>query len=165
MAPLSFAFMSYHWQLKLIKREVKQQLIQETNKEDLVTLSFDIRSHEFKKLHWEHDHEFEYQEKMFDIVAADTLGHTVYYLCFPDKQETALNLAFKKKLEDRYANDLPSKNRANQLLSLIFGLYFVANDELDRNYVDYITQQYVRYNQTFHSISLDFPSPPPKFFI
>jgi hypothetical protein len=165
MAPLSFAFMSYRFQLKLIKREVKQQLIQETNRTDLVALSFDIYSPEFKGLRWEHDREFEFNEKMYDIVDADTSGHIIHFLCFPDKQETALNQLFNKKLEDRYANDQPAKNRANQMLALIYGLYFLEIEIDDQNYTNYITQQYACYEQNYQTVSLELPSPPPKFFI
>ena len=165
MAPISFAFLSYHVQLKLIKREVKQQLIQETNKEDLVSLSFDMNSELFKSLHWEHDREFEFNQKMFDIVEVDTIGDTIHYLCFPDKQETALNLAFNKKLEDRYANDTPSKNRAHQMHSLIYGLYFIPQELDNQNYTAYTSCQYAAYHFSYQSIGLDLTAPPPQDFI
>lgn len=164
MAPLSFAFLSYHLQLKIIKHSVKEALIAETAKSEFVAFSFDLRSPEFQKLRWEHGREFELDDKMYDIVEADTLGHIVHYLCFPDKQETALNFNFKKKLEDRYAKDQNSKNRANHMLSMIYGLYFVQNEEEQVIYTFLSMLRYAAYQKNITSLSFDFPTPPPQLF-
>jgi hypothetical protein len=164
MAPISFAFLSYHIQLKLIKREVKQQLIQATDRSDLVAFTFNLNSTDFKSLRWEHDREFELNHKMFDIVEADTIGNIVHYLCFPDKQETALNLVFNKKLANRYAKDQFAKNRANQMLSLIYGIYFIPFQEEHEANISFITKKYGAYSKIFIAVSLDFPAPPPKLF-
>lgn len=162
MAPLSFAFVSYHWQLKMIKREVKEQLIQETPQSAFVEFSFRLGDSNFKSLRWEHEHEFEYDHKMFDIVEADTLGQLVHYLCFPDKQETALNALFKQKLKERYSQDRPAQNKANQILSFIYGLYFV-NDSLEKVFNPLSKQQqFAAYLKLDTQVCLDELSPPPQ---
>ena len=165
MAPLSFAFLSYRVQLKLVKREVKQQLIQETDQADLVAFSFDLHSNEFKGITWEHGHEFELKGKMYDIVEADTVGNEVHYLCFPDKQETALNLAFKEKLKNRYAQDGAVRNRGNQMLLLIYGLYFIPFQQDNQNYTLITNRRYAAYRFNYQSIGLDLASPPPQKLI
>jgi len=164
VAPLSVSFFSYKMQLKKIKKEVKWKLINDTPKDELVYFEFNLESEEFKKLRWEHDHEFEMNHKMFDIVAADTLGDKVKYLCFPDKQETALNAAFKNQLEDRYASDKPLKNRTTLMASLMMSLYFYEIESKPRC-IDTFTKQKKYFIQSkYTSIQLEIESPPPQFF-
>lgn len=162
--PVSFSFLSYHLQLKKVKREVKWMLINNTPKDELVYFEFDMDSEQFKSLRWEHDHEFEMDFKMFDIVEADTVGRNVTYLCFPDKQETALNAQFRNQLNDRYANDNPIKNRANQINLLMLSL-FIYNDEKPQK-VDVILSEIAHFykNEIYKSIKLSIDSPPPQFF-
>jgi hypothetical protein len=43
------------------------------------------------KLRWEDPGEFEYDGQMYDVVETWTVGGTVYYRCFWDREETRLN--------------------------------------------------------------------------
>lgn len=161
--PMYYAYVGYHLELKKIKREVKNKLIFDTPREELVTLKFELGGNEFKSLDWKHSSEFEFQGKMFDIVEADTIGHFIQYLCFPDKQETALNQEFDDLLNERYANDQPSNNRQKLVNNFIKSL-FVQDEEIE---TFFIAQNSIEYNQYFKEVipseyikALD---PPPQF--
>lgn len=121
--PVLLGFMTYKFQLKKIKKQVKQELIANTSKAELVAFEFDINSKTFKSLNWKHSREFEFNNKMFDIVEADTLENVIHYLCFPDKQETELNAKFKALLNARYASDIPLSNKQNLLANFIKSLF------------------------------------------
>ena len=164
VAPLSVSFFSYKIQLKKIKKEVKMTLINNTPKNDLVFFEFDMKSLEFQNLYWHHSREFEMDLKMFDIVEADTIGDIVQYLCFPDKQETELNAAFKSQLEDRYASDKPIKNRTTLMASLMMSLYFQDYIEKPKVIATFTKQKKYFIESKYTSISLEIDSPPPQFF-
>ena len=121
--PVGVSFLTYHYQLKAIKREVKQELIGQTPRHELVNFSFNTKDASFQNLYWHHSQEFELDGKMFDIVEGDTIGDVVHYLCFPDKQETALNHKFKTQLYDRYAHDAGKQNRSNQICAIFLSLF------------------------------------------
>ena len=89
---------------------------------ELVHFQFDMNDAAFQKLEWEHSREFEYNHKMYDIVKADTVGNLVTYICFPDKQETALNAKFRKHLNDFYANNADQENSNKRLNNFIYYL-------------------------------------------
>ena len=164
VAPLSVSFFSYKMQLKKIKKEVKWKLINDTPKDELVYFEFNMNSEEFKKLRWEHKHEFEMDHKMFDIVEADTIGNLVKYLCFPDKQETELNAVFKNQLQERYAKDKPIKNRTTLMASLMMSLYFQDHIEKPKVVTTFNKQKKYFIQSKYTSISLEIDSPPPQFF-
>ena len=71
---------------------------------------------------------------MFDIVEADTLKGYVNYLCFPDKQETALNEEFNDLLNERYASDRPSNNKQKLLSNFVKSL-FIEDEKIESNFV------------------------------
>lgn len=132
--PMYYAYVGYHVELKKIKKEVKHQLISNTLKDDLVAFRFNMESESFKSLHWKHSREFQYKGKMFDIVEADTLKGYVNYLCFPDKQETALNEEFNDLLNERYASDRPSNNKQKLLSNFVKSL-FIEDEKIESNFV------------------------------
>jgi hypothetical protein len=54
-----------------------------------VLLKFSI-SEIHRAVRWEHAHEFEYQEEMYDIISTEYHGDTVIYRCYHDLKETQL---------------------------------------------------------------------------
>lgn len=164
-SPIMLGFMSYNLQLRAIKKKVKKELIFNTPKDELVSFSFDLTSSEFKSLRWVHSQEFELDKKMFDIVEADTIGNIVNYLCFPDRQETALNFKFKKMLDERYADNVPFKNNQKLISIFIKSLFVPENSfneihffvELDKNYLAFLEKK--------ESVFLENNTPPPEFIV
>lgn len=160
--PMYYAYVGYHVELKKIKKEVKNKLIFNTPKDELVTFKFEIEGAVFKSLDWKHSREFEYLGKMFDIVEADTVAGFVHYLCFPDKQETALNKEFKGLLNERYANDKSSNNKQMLLSNFVKSLFV----EDKKEEVFFVLENKKMYNQYFTEIIpseyINSKSPPPQ---
>lgn len=162
-SPMLVGFLTYKFQVKKIKKQVKQELIANTAKTDLVSFEFDIKSETFQNLSWKHSREFELDKKMFDIVEADTIGNTIYYLCFPDKQETELNAKFSALLKARYDNDEPLNNNQNLLANFIKSLY--VEDLVSFEFIneEILKSQYNLYHCFYNSRAKEIISPPPQF--
>lgn len=162
-SPIFIAFLSYNIQLKKIKFQVKHELIYNTPKSDLVAFTFKYDSEDFKNLDWKHKREFEYNGLMFDIVEADSMENEVYYLCFPDKQETALNHEFKDLLNQRYADD-DSSNKNQRLISNFIRSLFVPEFTEENSFIStFYLKHNDYYSQILHQVYLERLSPPPQF--
>lgn len=161
--PVSLSFLLYYQQLRAIKKEVKQELIANTPKSDLVIFSFLMQDEDFQNLRWHDGHEFEWNNKMFDLVAADTLGSMVYYTCFPDKQETALNAKFKIQLQDRYTKDRGKKNKSVQICAMFLSL-FSQNHSTELPSLTYTFSNTLHISKTTYTEPfLQNLGPPPEF--
>lgn len=162
-SPIFIAFLSYNIQLKKIKFQVKHELIFNTPKSELVEFSFKYDSEDFKNLDWKHNREFEHNGLMFDIVEADSMENEVYYLCFPDKQETALNHEFKNLLNQRYAAD-DSSNKNQRLISNFIRSLFVPEIKQENVFdFEFTLKHQDYYSQILHQVYLERLSPPPQF--
>lgn len=162
MPSLLFIF-SYSVQQKRIKKEVKKMMIAGIPMEDLVHFQFEIGSSTFMELKWEHSKEFEYQHKMFDIVKADTIGNMVYYVCFPDKQETALNLMFRKQLADYYNHNSEQQNKRAKIQNFISGFYLSKLQEVSLGFPSLLIFK-IKYTQILNALySEAYKGPPPQF--
>ncbi|MEZ4929349.1 MAG: hypothetical protein R2777_04990 [Chitinophagales bacterium] len=162
MPSLLFIF-SYNIQQKKIKREVKKMMIAGIPLKELVHFQFDMNDAAFQKLEWEHSREFEYNHKMYDIVKADTVGNLVTYICFPDKQETALNAKFRKHLNDFYANNADQENSNKRLNNFINGFYCSHISFIYQCYPNIHLEKIGFYAQKLSLVYLDIEGPPPRF--
>lgn len=83
-----------HLQKRQIRKEVKTKLLAATSSDELVHL-FVPKNQIQSVLIWEHDHEFEYQGEMYDVVETIEHKEAIEYVCWWDHEETAIN----KKLQ------------------------------------------------------------------
>ncbi|MFZ2055368.1 MAG: hypothetical protein WAU81_14365 [Candidatus Aminicenantales bacterium] len=74
----------------MVKKEVKKYIVQGIENDNLVVLRFSKEETE-TLLQWENSREFEYNGQMYDVVQTWTVGDTVYYRCWWDREETKLN--------------------------------------------------------------------------
>lgn len=74
----------------IVKKEVDRHIVAGIEASDLVLLKFSREEAE-TLLRWEHAREFEYDGQMYDVVETWAHGDTVYYRCWWDREETALN--------------------------------------------------------------------------
>lgn len=155
---------TYSWltyKKTLIKKEVKKQLIMGIEKDNLVKLGFRLDEVN-SKVRWEHSKEFEFQGQMFDIVTKEVVADSIYYLCWPDHEETVLNNKLYKLASDNFSNDKESKDRQKRLSDFSFNLFPPASSE---NQFSPINTQYLSmlYNINYLSIYTKPKSPPPRF--
>lgn len=74
----------------IVKKAVDHHIVAGIEASDLVLLEFSREETE-TLLRWEHAREFEYDGQMYDVVETWAVGGTVYYRCWWDREETALN--------------------------------------------------------------------------
>ena len=73
-----------------IRKTIRENLIHNLTDSDLVVLTF-TKANAQKELHWEHQDEFEYRGKMYDVVRYKEEGNLIHYWCWPDEPESNLN--------------------------------------------------------------------------
>lgn len=73
-----------------VKKAVDRHIVAGIEAGDLVLLEFS-RAETETLLRWEHAREFEYDGQMYDVVETWAVGDTVFYRCWWDREETALN--------------------------------------------------------------------------
>ncbi len=108
---------TYSWlsfKKAVIKKEVKRELIKTVDHGSLIQLGFKVNEVD-DKLKWEHPGEFEYNGQMFDIVSKSEKKDSVYYLCWPDHDETALNKKLEKLVSENFSNDKESNQKEKRL--------------------------------------------------
>lgn len=159
--PLWISHTWLHYRKAEIRREVQQRIEEECEQGELVLLSF-TRNEAGSLLRWEHDHEFCYQGEMYDVVEKTTRGDSVFYRCWWDKKETAVNKKLDRLAGNTYGKDPQHHHAQMRLLSFLQWPYceFIdsrnqeppAGERLPgRDHADY-----------YHSVQLAPPDPPPR---
>ena len=74
----------------IVKKAVDRHIVAGVEESDLVLLEFS-REETGTLLRWEHAREFEYDGQMYDVVETWAVGDTVFFRCWWDREETALN--------------------------------------------------------------------------
>ena len=116
---------TYIWlshQKKLVKKEVKGQLEAGMDKEKLILLKF-TREEAKHNLKWEHSREFEYNDRMYDVVKMEEKGDKVYYYCWADEEETELNNRIRRLIARKLGNDTQKKENDSRLADFCKSLF------------------------------------------
>lgn len=103
LAPALVSISSLQIRIYQVKKEVKILLINQLPSSDLIQFTFDKVL--AAQLEWEDDLEFKYEGKMYDVIAADTVGEMIHYTCWPDHEETVLNQLLTKSVIDYLAGN------------------------------------------------------------
>lgn len=130
---------------------------------DLVHFYFDLASNNFLSLKWKHSKEFEYKGNMFDIVKADTVKNIAHYICFPDKQETALNKMFVKQLNDYFAGNKEHEKRQVSIQHFVCSFYCSNFNTLHYGFPNKQTINIVTHFLFISQFELNYTAPPPKY--
>ncbi|MGB0430677.1 MAG: hypothetical protein ACPGLV_09405, partial [Bacteroidia bacterium] len=110
-------------QKAIIKHCVKKQLISQAKPSALVTIVVN-KDWAHKKLDWEHDKEFEYKGRMYDVISSKTIGDSIYYTCFKDDEETAINQEIKHLVFAYFDQNPIKKSQHKKLIQYYKTLYF-----------------------------------------
>ncbi len=155
-----YAFLQF--EKSTIRREFKHKMVAEINEDELVLLKF-TKQETQTKLRWEHSKEFEYNGQMYDIVSKKVKGDSIFYRCWWDFEETALNKKLTKMVAFALNNDEDSRDAQQNLYNYLWSffcsdiLYWQPNPS-GYNYIVYNNN----YLKVFNSIRLLPPTPPPK---
>ncbi len=162
-APVATIFLYLQYEKTVVRREVKWKMIAGLDQEELVLLKFSIEQTE-TELRWEHSKEFEYKGQMYDIVSKVIIGDSIFYRCWWDHEETALNQ--KLKILVAKASDL-DKNKHDAHLNLHVYLFsFFYTEILDWQFIPsqkvLVVYQDFIHAKHFTSLRISPPTPPPK---
>lgn len=145
-----------------IKHEVQRQIDDGIDQSKLVLLKFTKEEIQIK-LRWEHEREFEYNDKMYDVIRSESKGDKVYYWCWYDHKETMLNRQLDEiatqtaetNAKNKEEQALPAPNQETLYCIVFFNFNFSLGESLKppAGFFDHLYPQI--YTQP--------PTPPPQF--
>ncbi len=127
-APLLSGYVAWKLQQRACRKAVKTMLIEGISDHELVLLVFH-RDEAEHKLRFEEEHEFEYEGQMYDIVKSRQLNDSLYFWCWPDAKETALNKHFEEQWQMAWGSSAQRRKTETTLQSWI-GLRYVLPESL-----------------------------------
>jgi len=161
LVPFLGTYSWLHYQKRTIRKSIKHKIMDGLDKDQLVLLKFK-KSEAIKQLEWEHSKEFEYKDEMYDVVDFKSIGDSVYYWCWWDSQETALNKQLNTLLADALGGNERRKNTEDTLISFFKFLYYSSvSDWNDEPIGDFIKHYEIVLSKDY-SITLASTSPPPE---
>lgn len=162
LVPFTGTYLWFQYQKKLIRKEVKEKIINSIDRQALVILKF-TKAEITKKLKWEHSKEFEYKDQMYDIVETKTEGDTITYWCWPDHKETKLNKKLKILITKALGNNQQNKENQKRCQNFYKSLYHPGLSDFDGMFLlprDNKIQIY--FSSVLSNIYLSPPVPPPE---
>lgn len=143
---------------KMVRRQVKHQIIAGIDKSELVLLSF--TKEEAEELNWKHSKEFEYNGSMYDIVEADT-SNNIDYWCWWDYKETKLNKQLYKLLADYLGSDTKNKETKTRFANFYNSLFCSDINLWESINIELQNDSTFTYSFTYTSLHINPPTPPP----
>lgn len=106
----------------IVKKAVKANLLSGEKEKELVWLKFS-KEEVHTKLRWEHDHEFEYQGQMYDLVEVHQQTDSVSYLCWWDHAESGLNQKLESLISHFMGKDPENSSQQERLFEFYKSLF------------------------------------------
>ena len=116
------------YQKHVIRKEIKQTIINGIDKEELTLLKFASSDLPFM-IKYFGAKEFAHKGEMYDIVQQASVGDTMYFWCWWDHEETALNQKLDNLLVQCLSNEPIQSNTQVQLEKFFKGLYCTSVQE------------------------------------
>ena len=160
IAPITGTYIWLRNEVKLIKKEVKQQMIAGLDDRELIILKFKI-SNTKSNLKWKHSKEFEYEGEMYDVVKSIVKGDTILYTCWWDNKETKLNKQLAHLIGDIIGNNPQNKENQKRLVSFYQKLFHENTFSFIEFYQINKSNSYYWFNNTIYSLNTPAPSVPP----
>ena len=131
---------------------------------ELVLLKFSKEEAE-KQLRWEHSKEFEYEGQMYDVVSKEIKGDTIYYRCWWDHEETALNKKLQELVAQTFDKDKDKQRTQKQLTNYFQSFFCSTLFEWQATVPEDLVEIYqtIVYEDNFSTIRLSPPTPPPQY--
>lgn len=160
-APLTTTFVILQFQKYYVRRDVKRKIIAGMDKKELVLLKFTRREKE--QLDWVHSREFEYKGRMYDVVEKVEEGDTIFYRCWEDIKETALNQKLEKLAASALGENPLNQENQKQLQTFFKSLYFAAFTTSEFPTTENITDISLFRAKIYQSLEYSPAVPPPEF--
>lgn len=145
----------------LVEKKVEKILQEEIGEGDLVLLKFTPEQSAYL-LTWEHPGEFEFGGEMYDVYEIRNMGDTIYYHCWWDREETALNHQMEEMSRMALPGEVPMA-KAHLRLTVFISVPFLAGPLFQcpekYQFSSGISMEGV---DQYQSIYLSPPHPPPR---
>lgn len=122
VAPLLIPYCWLQYEKSIAQDEAERLIVEGIDNNDLVLIKF-TKEESLTEVRWKHEGEFEYNQKMFDIVDRQIIGDTIYYSCWWDKEETIIMLQLAELGSKIFDYDPLKKEKQERLVSFFFPLY------------------------------------------
>jgi hypothetical protein len=130
LSPAALSWLGTALQKHAIKEGVEARLRQGMEAADLTVLAFS-KKEAAQVLEWEHEREFEYQGEMYDVVQTESRGDSLFYTCFHDHAETALNRQLDQWLAQWLRHSPAQQQQGERLLCFFRSLFFMPTATLN----------------------------------
>ncbi len=138
-------FIDLHWQ----RSQMHQQMYTDQIPTQFLTiLSFDQQAQRQNGLQWQHEKEFKYEGKLYDVLKVVKEGSLIHYYCVWDKQEEALHEALQLQI----ASQIPLSQESRIALNQVFDKTWVAAQAI-----------LFRTTPDFHQMSAKYSEPSPTW--
>lgn len=144
-----------------IRKTIRENLIHNLTDSDLVVLTF-TKANAQKELHWEHQDEFEYRGKMYDVVRYKEEGNLIHYWCWPDEPESNLNQKLIS-VTAKLLNQAPEpKHQGEKLVVFFKALFFEKESQVNLYPPIIISTILLTCGACYHAPALDILETPPR---
>ncbi|MBN2265125.1 MAG: hypothetical protein JW775_04845 [Candidatus Aminicenantes bacterium] len=160
--PIGGAFTWLHCRREGVKKEVREHIIAGVREDDLVLLRFSEEESR-TRLRWEHAREFEYDGQMYDIVDTWTVGETVYYRCWWDREETRLNQRLRELAIRAFGGRVPGLvEDGGPLMTSLRSLPGLLIETRPVREPGWTAARDCAFADRFSSLTIQPPTPPPR---
>lgn len=147
---------------KLIKREIKKQIIAGLPDNELKVFKFSLdENYSLKGIKWVEEDEFIFKGKMFDVVRVKIIDGEKLLYCYEDNKETNLTNRMNKLQKD-FQNNPIEKNSTNLLVQLLNTPFEIQAHQIVAGFAS-IKNHSFHYFFRLKSWSAIPVYPPPKF--
>lgn len=160
LLPAAVTIVTYQYQKKKIKKQVKSSIIEGLPIQDLI--AFEFTANQLKNLKWKHSKEFEYNGKMYDIVIKQEEENITKLWCWPDEEETQLNLALKNQVINLLAGQTQQSNQTQIFSNFIKSFFLNEFDFKVLPVFSWMNKPKSQYFFAIVSVFVFIEIPPPK---
>jgi hypothetical protein len=140
------------------KEEIRSIINAIQNKSDLLKLRF--TKSEYSQLNWRDEKEFELEGNLYDVARTETTDNEVFVYCLHDENEEMLVSNYENLYRCNSVNDKILSG--SQTSTLNIQLLAIQNDLFLLKRMTDVVLFSENYFNNYHSIYLQFPTPPPK---
>lgn len=150
-------------QEKITKHYVKSNLLKNNYHADLLELNFKLTDAE-DLLDWKNNFEFEYKNKMYDVVKTEITDDVIKIWCLTDYQETQFKKNSALILNQLLGNNQTNKDNQQKLVTFFKNLYSSQIIKFKSYYTDFNTIIFAKNIQLKSNIIIPL-TPPPELFV
>ena len=159
------SFIGLQLQRKAVRKSVKWKMLEGIPANQLVCLKFS-KTNVDDLLNWKHSKEFSYKEEMYDIVYKKETIDSVFYYCWWDHEETALNKKLSALLYVALNQNASGKSTNDKLHVLLQVLFFQTTTKPELNNWSHLSRFYFHTDLlTTVNPGISPPNPPPETLI